>query len=263
MLTREQIDHFELFGFCLLPRALSSSTVDALRQEVLSTGERLFGALTPERAPFWFAAMSEATPTSASLIVDEGELWGSAQQLLGSNALPCPAEAGILFGDTFWHRDDPLGVRGVKLLAYLDPTPPGEGLLVLPLSHSKTTERALTRFIARSGGGIESHGDHTEAWLLRLPGVLVVPTPGDLVAIDLHVWHAYRGRGRRLLWNGEYVARPETAEERDIAREKFASCRHSHAAEGSVWADWVANRPRSPRRANAISRLRMFDAFGE
>lgn len=183
---------------------------------------------------------SRLTPLSASLVCDDPLLIDAAEQLLGCLVLPSVPEGVSYFADAGWHDDDGIGVHGVKFATYFD------ALRFVPCSHH--AERApLLRAYQRAG-----HGE--------VPGVVVSSSPGDVVAFDLHAFHAAFGGRDRQAWTTEYVAAPgdEDSRERtlrwmaDAFEQKF---RGFDRERYPVWRDWLVNPDGSGRRAAVIERL--------
>ena len=66
-------------------------------------------------------------------------------------------------------------------------------------------------------------------------GYAAATSPGDVIAFDLHTWHASVGGRDRLAWNAVYLRCPETDDER-IARSgtrATGSSRRSAASTGT------------------------------
>jgi len=243
---------FALFGFTVLRGVLTVAECRAISGEFARAFRTAFADLSARTTPAWLPGLADATPTSAALTVDDDRLWGIARQLLGGDALPCPPEVAWLRGLTPWHYDDPLGLRGVKFLVYA--MGPADGLRLLPMSHAPAHREAVRELVAEPR---------------RLPAVPVSVAPGDVVAIDLHVWHAYEVREPRILWAPEYLAWPaetvETAAAGTAALPaKFAALAAAGAAEDGrtawpVWHEWL--RAPTGRRREAIDLLRSAGAF--
>ena len=224
---------FALFGFTVLRDVLTVAECHAISGEFARAFRTAFAELSARTTPAWLPGLADATPTSAALTVDDDRLWGIARQLLGGDALPCPPEVAWLRGLTPWHYDDPLGLRGVKFLVYV--MGPADGLRLLPMSHAPAHREAVRELLAEPR---------------RLPAVPVSVAPGDVVAIDLHVWHAYEVCEPRILWAPEYLAWPaETAETAAAAGTavlpaKFGALADAGAAEDGrtawpVWHEWL------------------------
>ena len=238
---------FALFGFTVLRDVLTGAECRAIAGEFARSFRTAFADLPARTTPAWLPGLADATPISAALTADDDRLWSLARRLLGCEALPCPPEVAWLRGRTPWHYDDPLGLRGVKFLVYV--TGPADGLRLLPSSHAPRHRDAVRELVVEPE---------------RLPAVPVTVAPGDLVAIDLHLWHSYAVPEPRILWAPEYLAMPADPVP---LRQKFAALAAAGAAEDGrtawpVWHDWLhgANGT-TGRRREAAQLLRAAGAF--
>lgn len=255
---------FEVFGYVVLPGVLTAAECRSIAAEFTTAFQQAYPDLRSRRIPAWLPGLGAATPCSAALTADDGRLWTLAEQLLGSEALPVPPEVAWLRGVTPWHYDDPLGLRGVKFLGYV--SGPSAGLQLLPMSHAPQPRTRVEEFMATSVGDGRPAGNPIEAVERDLvPSVSVPVTPGDLVAIDLHVWHCYRVREARILWAPEYLVWPGDSAGVRSWDEKFAAVAAAGAIDGArpswpVWRDWLRADPPAGRR-RAIDLLRRAGAF--
>jgi hypothetical protein len=99
------------------------------------------------------------------------------------------------------------------------------------------------------------------AYQVCIPGYVADTSPGDVIAFDLHTWHASTGGRDRLAWAAVYQRWPETAAERDRALRSVHD-RFEQAFRGfdrdryPVWRDWLGGAGAYPRRAPVIARMR-------
>jgi hypothetical protein len=248
---------FATFGFVVLRNVLTATECRAIAAEFTTAFACAYPDLPQRRTPAWLPGLGDATPCSASLTVDDGRLWTLARHLLGADALPCPPEVAWLRGLTPWHYDDPLGLRGVKFIVYVDG--PADGLRLLPMSHAAPQRDAVQRFLAAPGAtAIEA----VERDLV--PSVSVRVEPGDVAAIDLHLWHCYRVRHPRILWAPEYLAWPVGPAPPESLERKFAAVAAAGVLENGqpawpVWRDWLVGA--TGQRRLAIDLLRRAGAF--
>jgi Phytanoyl-CoA dioxygenase (PhyH) len=172
----------------------------------------------------------------------------AAEQLLGTPVLPSVPDGVLYFAEAGWHNDDGIGVRGVKLATYFDPLDATCGALrFVPCSHHPDAQRSLCTY---------QHDRHQE-----YPGVAVESSPGDVIAFDLHTFHASVGGRDRLAWAIEYLAEPSDGDERDRYRRWMADgfeqqYRGFDRERYPTWRDWLADAPLHPRRAQVSERLR-------
>ena len=257
MLTPAQIDHYRTFGFVVLPDLLGAERTAALSTEVDTALRDAYAGTYHERvidgiSGHYLPMASRLTPVSASLVCDDPLLIGVAEQLLGGPALPeCP-EGVLYFAEAAWHNDDGIGVTAVKLATYFDPLDAGNGALrFLPGSHTPEQTARLTAFRARRQNDEE----------LAYPGYVAMSRPGDVLAFDVHTWHASSGGCDRLAWNIVYQRCPDTDAERERTARSMSDG-FEQADRGfdrdryPIWRDWLADARHHHRRAAIIDRLR-------
>lgn len=248
---------FELFGFVVVRNALSPVECRAIAREFTDAFRSAYVDIESRRTPAWLPGLADATPCSAALAVDDGRLWALSQRLLGTESLPCPPEVAWLKGITPWHYDDPLGLRAVKFLVYV--SGPASGLRLLPMSHRPPQREAVQQLLT---------AEEPIAIVERnvLPAVPVTLRPGDLAAIDLHLWHCYQVREPRILWSPEYLAWPDEVDQRPELAEKFRAVAGAGTDAGSrqdwpVWRDWLRSPAPDGHRSRAIELLTSAGAF--
>jgi hypothetical protein len=151
MLSTTQIDHFATFGFVVLHDHLAEHTVP-LRDEVDAAIEDAYAATYDDRvidgiSGHYLPMASRLTPTSTSLLCDDGRLIDAAEDLLGGAVIPeCP-EGVLHFAEAGWHNDDGIGVRGVKFATYFDRLSADNGALrLVPGSHHPEQHARLVAY---------------------------------------------------------------------------------------------------------------------
>ncbi|MGH9169695.1 MAG: phytanoyl-CoA dioxygenase family protein [Acidimicrobiales bacterium] len=269
MLTTAQVDHYATFGFVVLSDLLAEHAT-ALRAEVDTAIRDAYAATYDERvidgiSGHYLPMASRRTPTSAALVCDDPRLIDAAEQLLGNPVVPeCP-EGVLYFADAGWHNDDGIGVRGVKYAAYLDPLTAANGALrLLPGSHHPEQNLRLTDYRSRMGH-LESAGE-TVDFQASYPGYVADTRPGDVIAFDLHTWHASAGGRDRLAWTIVYQACPETDDEVERTRRSMTDS-FEQAFRGfdrdryPIWRDWLAGAASRPQRTAVIERIRAAGVF--
>jgi hypothetical protein len=262
MLTTGQVDHFRTFGFTVL-RGYLADRVSTLRAEVGAAIRDAYAATYDERvfdgiSGHYLPMASRLTPVSASLVCDDPRLIGAAERLLGGPAIPeCP-EGVLYFAEAGWHTDDGIGVRGVKFAAYFDELVAGTGALrLVPGSHHSEQNARLAAYSRQGPADGEADAD----WQASFPGFIADTSPGDVIAFDLHTWHASFGGRDRLAWTAVYQRCPETEAERDrtlrSVHDSFEQAfRGFDTGRYPVWRDWLAGAAAHPRRAEVIERMR-------
>jgi hypothetical protein len=249
----------------ILRRQLDPATVERLTSETATAFRDAFGPRFDERpvrggiGGHYLPVMSGAlTPVSVEVVA---HLHAVARRFLGAEALPGPAEAILLFGEAPWHDDTGLDVTAVRFAAYLDRLEAGSGALrLLPGSHRHPYREAARAFDRQVSA---QRDDEIAAVVERLPAYVCATEPGDVIALDLRLYHAsIHGRDRRL-WTVTYYRDPEGPEE---AAAVAAALADDVAADYGSWGeydprrypfydpDWIAATRRT-WRAPAIERL--------
>jgi Phytanoyl-CoA dioxygenase (PhyH) len=264
MLTTGQVDRFRTFGFVVL-RGFLGDRAAALRAEVDAAVRDAYAAAYDERvidgiSGHYLPMASRLTPVSASLVCDDPRFIDTAERLLGGPVIPeCP-EGVLYFFEAGWHTDDGIGVRGVKFAAYFDQLTAGNGALrLVPGSHHPEQNARLAAYSKRQGP-IRNDAD-AAAYQASIPGYVAETAPGDVIAFDLHVWHASIGGRDRLAWTAVYQRCPETEEERDrtlrSVHDGFEQAfRGFDRDRYPAWRDWLDNANAHPRRVAVIERMR-------
>src|SRR6266851_2616655 len=203
MLTTAQADHFRTFGFTVLPgfvtdcgAALRAEAGAAIRDAYIAThDERVIDGISGHYLPM----AARLTPVSASLVCDDPRFIDAAEQLLGGPVIPeCP-EGVLYFAEASWHDDDGIGVRGVKFAAYFDELNADSGALrLVPGSHHREQNTRLAGYRNRQMP-VRSDAE-AAAYQASIPGYVAATTAGDVIAFDLHTWHASLGGRDRLAW---------------------------------------------------------------
>lgn len=264
MLTTAQADHFTTFGFAVL-RGFLADRVSALHAEVDAAIRDAYAATYDERvidgiSGHYLPMAARLTPVSASLVCDDPRFIDAAGQLLGGPVIPeCP-EGVLYFAEAGWHTDDGIGVRGVKFAAYFGQLAAGTGALrLVPGSHHPEQHARLAAWQRRQPP-VRSDAE-AAAYRASIPGYAADTTPGDVIAFDLHTWHASFGGRDRLAWTAVYQRCPQTSEERDrtlrSVHDSFEQAfRGFDRDRYPVWRDWLGGAAEHPRRAPVIERMR-------
>jgi hypothetical protein len=264
MLTTGHVDHFRTFGFIVL-RGYLADRVSALRAETGAAIRDAYIATYDERvidgiSGHYLPMAARLTPVSASLVCDDPRFIDAAEQLLGGPVIPeCP-EGVLYFAEASWHDDDGIGVRGVKFAAYFDELNADSGALrLVPGSHHREQNTRLAGYRNRQMP-VRSDAE-AAAYQASIPGYAAATTAGDVIAFDLHTWHASLGGRDRLAWTAVYQRCPETGAERDrtlrSVHDSFEQAfRGFDTGRYPTWRDWLADSGAHPRRAGVIERMR-------
>ena len=270
MLTTGHVDHFATFGFAVLcgfladrVAALRAEAGAAIRDAYAATSEGGRGGgrgVIDGISGHYLPMAARLTPVSASLVADDPRLIHAAGQLLGGPVIPGCPEGVLYFAEASWHTDDGIGVRGVKFAAYFGELSAGNGALrLVPGSHHPEQNARLAAYRNRR---LPIRADaEAAACQASIPGYVAATSPGDVIAFDLHTWHASFGGRDRLAWTAVYQSCPETTAERDrtlrSVHDSFEQAfRGFDRGRYPVWRDWLAGAAAHPRRAEAIGRMR-------
>ena len=264
MLTTAQADHFTTFGFAVL-RGFLAGRVTALRAETDAAIRDAYAATYDERvidgiSGHYLPMAAPLTPVSASLVCDDPRFIDAAERLLGGPVVPeCP-EGVLYFAEASWHTDDGIGVRGVKFAVYFDELTAGNGALrLVPGSHQPEQNARLAAYSNRQ---LPVRTDaEAAAYQASIPGYVAATSPGDVIAFDLHTWHASSGGRDRLAWTAVYQRCPRTSDERDrtlrSVHDSFEQAfRGFDRDRYPLWRDWLDGAAGHPRRAPVIERMR-------
>jgi hypothetical protein len=264
MLSTAQLEHFRTFGFVALRDWLTEHAAP-LRAEVDAALRDAYATTYHDRAidgisGHYLPMASRLTPTSMSLVCDDGRFVDAAEDLLGGPVIPeCP-EGVLYFAEAGWHNDDGIGVRGVKFATYFDLLTSANGALrFLPGSHHPELGGRLAAY--RQAQLPVDTDAKAAAYQASFPGHVVDTAPGDVIAFDLHTWHASVGGRDRLAWTIVYLRCPES----DVERERTLRSIHDGFEQDfrgfdkeryPVWRDWLAGAAIHPRRSALIERMR-------
>jgi hypothetical protein len=263
MLSTTQIDQFTTFGFVVLRDHLAAQTVP-LRHEVDAAIRDAYAATYDERvidgiSGHYLPMASRLTPISASLVCDDRRLIDAAEDLLGGTVIPeCP-EGVLYFAEAGWHNDDGIGVPGVKFATYFDHLGADNGALrLVPGSHHSEQHARLVDY--RNAQMPINTDTESAAYQASFPGYIADTAPGDVIAFDLHTWHASTGGRDRLAWTIVYQRCPETDAERERT---LRSMKDSFEQEFRgfdwerypIWRDWLAEAESHPNRPLVIKRM--------
>ena len=250
MLTQEQYDHFQAFGFIVL-REVFSSDERAIIDEEFERGldaahaDKPFGGTEHQGA----ILTGPETPFFAK-IPENPRLYEVAEQLYGEDCFPITSDANRYVGDTKWHPDHYIDVKkdtyGVKFAHYLDPVEAETGALrVIPGSHRDPLYTDLWEKIKAPDVDVRGIPSH------------VCPSgPGDIVAFDLRLWHASCGgaTGRRMCTVCFYK-HAETPDEELGLRWRAGHCVQALAPKPFVNPHWASNPEGSEKRRQWLEQL--------
>ena len=203
MITKEQIAHFQTFGFLVLRQAFSPDEMDAISQkfdELLDKDRD--GQPFPGESRQALYGIAEMDPLLTDLVEDD-RIYETVESLLGEGFIWLCSEGNLYVGDTEWHPDGTrLDYRPMKVSLYLDALTPETGCLrVIPGSHRLPFHEAL-----KPVSKFDLPGPEMSCFPLE-------SQPGDVFFLDMNTWHASFGGevGRRHL-AVNFVPEPTKAE---------------------------------------------------
>jgi hypothetical protein len=264
MLTPAQVEHYRTFGFVILRNHFTQAEVAALQREAAAELELQYRHMPFDGTRRHWCTMNhdERTPTFARLLEDE-RFFGVAEQLHG-RALPVWCDANrYVDPETGWHPDIfgsadwNLRTAGVKFLHYLEPLTAATGALrVIPGSHRRPMHDAVRRYV-------EEHHPAVTA----LPAVACETRPGDVVAMNLPLWHAAAGASPdRSLCTVAYYAYPESAEDlgelQRAVRAQVPQSFESMNWRGDIFPrEWIARAATDERRRRVVELIHSAGLF--
>lgn len=258
MLTEQQVNHFNTFGFLIFRQLFSPEemkTINAEFEHALTAAYR--------HAPFdgtyrhWVRTMGPDTPFFGGLLEDP-RFYEPTEQLYGEDALGIISDANRYVGHTRWHPDhyvDPTeDCYGVKFAYYLEPVGAETGALrLIPGSHKNPLHSELRN-------NLDSYGLE----ICDVPAYICESEPGDVVAFDVRCWHAsWGGAIDRRMCTVVYYKNPAGPEEEAATRKRASSSVKEPNNSGlpfethrDIMGYWAANHEGSARRQRWIDRER-------
>ena len=250
MLTTEQKQYYETFGFLVLRQLFTPDKVDNIRrnsEEVLREnrqGKPFPGEKRQAMIPFF-----ELSPRLQWLIEDD-RIYALDEDLLGPDFILNATEGNLHVGDTRWHSGGPevKPVPHIKIALYLEPNTKETGALrLIPGSHQPEFRKLLQPLIAQQDDltvmPFAVAGADT-------PSVAIESQPGDVVIFPETLWHAaFGGPPGRSQHAISFMANPVTDEEVAYVRGLYEGWNYSlHPPEQLVNSD-------RPRLRRMVSRL--------
>ena len=227
MITREQVSHFNTFGFLLLRQVLTTQEVETIRLETddifdeARDGKPYGGDLEPIQ-PFF-----ERRPFMASLVADD-RLYSIGEGLLGPDFFLDVTEGWRHTGTTTWHGGGKFceTLPDIKIAFYIEPLTKETGCLrVVPGSHIRANPDLLSP--------LREECDDLDFMPFGIPQSEVPcfaleSQPGDLVVFTESTLHAsFGGRPGRYQHAMTYIRTPVTAEETAHIRSAYEGVKYS------------------------------------
>lgn len=229
MLTREQIDHFNTFGFVVMRRLFSEEEMGDLGREfddVLANAR--------DYKPFDGKERQSVQPfvenrELLTQMVEDDRIFITLEQLLGPGFLWAGSDGNLYIGDTRWHADRlqggedhlPWDLRSIKVCFYFDPVEANTGCLrVIPGTHRREFGERLEP-LWRNGLDLD---DELYGVAGRdLPCAALESQPGDVVFFSQGMCHSSFGgsTGRRMLAMS-VLEKPTTDEQINFVKRVYA-----------------------------------------
>ena len=214
-LTPAQIDHFDSFGFLVLPKAFSAEEMGRI---IAAADDQWSRILAEDPNAVHPSPFVEERPDLLNLVTDD-RIYQPMVQLLGRDFIWSGSEGHLQepHPEVDWHHwhSDRAGAleidyRRIKIMLYLEPKTKAEGALrVIPGSHRDPLHTELLPF----------HISHTQAGarFFDLPGQEIPchaleTQPGDVAMFSQSLFHAVYGKceRRRYVALKFAAARPRT-----------------------------------------------------
>lgn len=232
MLSDQQIDHFETFGFLLLPGLFPAAEIEEIRgaADALWRDERGGG---PDQGEYQHIAPFIESSQDLSRLLEDDRIYRTIEQLLGPGFVWGGSEGNKgSFNEEQsheWHCDrpgeeEPDYVR-IKVMLYLTPTKKDAGALrVMPGSHRPPFYDQLDRL-----NSIQSQPDVKPFGVAGpdLPGCALEVEPGDAVFFSQYLYHAVFGKqaDRRYIAL-KFAAKPTSIRHQEALRKHGAFSFH-------------------------------------
>lgn len=270
MFSHQEIAHFRTFGFVVSRGLFRDTEISALTAEVTEGLQGAFGGIGTDTDPDgtggirgdYLPLSVDRAPLSQSLIADDPRLFQGSTELLGRPTVPTPPIATCFTGDAGWHTEQGWPIGGVEFLAHLQPRTARTGALrVIPGSHGPAFARRVRGYLCEDPGGQGFAG-----W--QVPSVVIETEPGDVIALDVHLFNSSRGGRDRLAWTIEYLPWPGITETKRLrgVRDLVIGSADYHGYDREAWPawrEWAAGARKVPSRRLAVERLRLLGVLGD
>ena len=270
--NQQQLAQFRAFGFVVLPGLLDRGETAALTDEVTAGLREAFGGIGTDRDPEgtggirgdYLPLSVDRAPLSQWLLADDPRLFHGSAALLGAPTVPTAPIATCFTSNAGWHSDCGPDVAGVKFIAYLQRRTAASGALrVIPGSHEPGFARRLLAYWSQ-----DPATQGFDGW--PVPFVALETEPGDVIAFDVHLFHASAGGAKRLAWTIEYFAWPGLGDPerlrvvRDLVVDTVEFDHEGYDRERwPTWREWEAGARAVPSRQVAVERLRLLGVLGQ
>lgn len=265
-LTKEQIQHFNVFGFVVRRNVFSPEEIAKINEEAdrrLASTQKETDSERKLNSYSWFNRNPE-TLFTASLLEDP-RIYVPSEQLVGDDSIPINSGTGSTDEGIGWHPDrQDHHMCILKNLMYLHPTSTNRGALrVIPGSHKDPMHAELLRIGLNIKPGqkksqyLEKSGLNGE----DIPCYIFSSNPGDIITLNELLWHAaYNGYKDRRLCYFNFYGNPKTPAQTESMRKEVAKLAETDKTQkfgGLQYHSWWLENPNNnPRRKRWINWLK-------
>ena len=217
MLTEQQLNSFEVFGFLRFDRLFAPVEIEVLSREFddliveargseVATGERECYQSFVERC------------SSLTALIDDDRIYGIMKAILGPDLMWVTSGGNLYVGDSRWHRDATVkGYPQFKIVIYLDPLRRDSGCLrVIPGSHKTPFNSDLDPLIDPDKPAFHLDGE-------TIPAVCLETNSGDVVVFHETIWHAtFGGSDQRRMLSLSWLPYPSEPYQLDYFRSLYS-----------------------------------------
>lgn len=268
-LTKEQIQHFETFGFLIRRQVFSEEEIDRINKEFDSYLASIKEGFEKKNEPgirCWpnWSNLNPDTPYMASLLEDP-RIYMTSEQLQGEDTYAVYSNANSFRFNSNWHPDavHP-NLHLLKSLVYLQPTTADNGSLrVISGSHKSPLFDDLHRLKMNNSNDKSEILDGSAMRSEDVPAYVFCSQPGDVITFNMRLWHAaFCGYEDRRNCSFAFCSNPKTAEEEEDLKSQLENAKtltnglKMELKDSKYYHPWWLENPEgSPRRARWINWL--------
>jgi ectoine hydroxylase-related dioxygenase (phytanoyl-CoA dioxygenase family) len=219
MLTVQQLNHFEVFGFLVWRDAFSPD-------EIASISGQFDDALSQDRQGREFPGDKRQGVVGfleqregLRHLVEDDRIYLTVEQLLGPDFVWIGSDGNLYVGDTRWHPDNSEPYRRLKVAFYLDPVTKETGCLrVIPGSHMPELATRLKDRWPKEDPSESPYGVMGS----QIPYFPLESRPGDIVFFNQGLFHSsYGGKTGRRMFTLNFGAKPRAEADYDNLRRTY------------------------------------------
>jgi ectoine hydroxylase-related dioxygenase (phytanoyl-CoA dioxygenase family) len=266
ILTEEQIQQFETFGFLVRRQVFNAEEVAEIDEEFSRRRLTILAQLNPEeKKNFRQWPIRNPELQFISSLLEDPRIYGPSEQLIGGDSVLFQSNCNSYGVDTDWHSDSKdRHLRLIKNVMYLQPTTAERGALrLIPGSHKSPLYDELVRI------GLDLYVKDQGSYFLKdsefsgtdIPCYIFSSQPGDVIILNQNTWHAAYGTfDYRRTCTFNFICNPKTAEEKAefhvLAERARNRSFNEQPVEGpQCHPQWLANPEGNARRARWIKKL--------